>query len=294
MSWQMKAVGLLMRATRKRRFTDPEGGHALLTAPKGPSAPPRRTTSGLAVTERTVDGFPVYAVRRPTTPETCGVVVYAHGGAYVNEIAKQHWQLVAHVARELDVEVWVPIYGLAPQHTAARARGLMATLLEQAGGRSTYVAGDSAGGGLALLAAQQDARRPDSTLKGVTVLAPWVDLTMANPEIAEVEKVDPWLARAALHEVARVWAAGTALDDPSVSPLFGEMKGLPPTAIWVGTRDITLPDSRLLAARLTDAGVDVSYHEQDGAIHVFPILPVPEAGPARARILDHVRRHLGA
>lgn len=285
----MRAVGAFMRATRKRRYADPHGGRALLDRPKGDPTPPERAMRGLEVSRETVDGFTVYAVRRASVVPGRNVVIYAHGGAYVNEIVKQHWQLVAHIARELDVEVWVPIYGLAPHHNAASARRLMATLLGREGVEAFYLGGDSAGGGLALIATLDEAGRAASLLRGVGVLAPWSDLTMSNPEIPRVEKTDPWLARAALHEVARVWADGTALDDAGVSPLYGDPTGLAPTAIWVGTRDITLPDARLLADRLADAGVDVDLHEQEGAIHVYPLLPVPEAVPAKTQILDHIR-----
>lgn len=292
MSWQMQAVALYARAVRRRVFVSPQGGTTLLTRPKGPSAPPAKAVADLEVRREQVAGFDVYAAGRPGPhggPRP--VVVYCHGGAYVSEIVRQHWQLAADIARDLDVEVWVPIYGLAPQHNAAAARGLMAALLGRlrTEGRPAYLAGDSAGGGLALIAAQHDVATPGSTLVGVTLIAPWLDLTMANPEIDALERVDPWLARPALHEVARVWADGTPLDDPSVSPIHGDLAGLPPVHLNVGTRDITLADTRLLAARLADAGVEVSYDEVDGGIHVVPLLPVPEAGPARARILEHIR-----
>ncbi|HEY1133880.1 MAG TPA: alpha/beta hydrolase, partial [Nocardioides sp.] len=131
-----------------------------------------------------------------------------------------------------------------------------------------------------------------SPLRGLTLMAPWLDLSMANPGIDAVERIDPWLARAALREVARVWAAGTPLDDPSVSPLFGATEGLPRVELWVGTRDVTQPDCRLLAQRLAGTG-EVGYHEVEGAIHVFPILPVPEGRVAAAAMLGHVARDLG-
>lgn len=295
MSWQMRAVALYTRAVRRRVYASPRGARTLLTRPKGPSAPPAKAVADLALRREEVAGFRVYAAHRPgtgTSPRP--VVIYCHGGAYVSEIAPQHWQLAAQIARDLDVEVWVPIYGLAPQHHAAEARTLMAALLGRLReeGRPVYLAGDSAGGGLALAAAQHDVATPGSALAGLTLIAPWLDLTMANPEIDALERVDPWLARPALHEVARVWAGGIPLDDPSVSPIHGELAGLPPVLLTVGTHDITLADARLLAARLADAGVEVAYDEVDGGIHVVPLLPVPEAAAARALIHDHIRRCL--
>ncbi|MGN6251435.1 MAG: alpha/beta hydrolase fold domain-containing protein [Marmoricola sp.] len=283
MSWQMSVVGWYLRATSKRRFGR-EGGHeALLARPKRSSVPPERALRGLEVRTAVVAGRDAHTVAAPGTPPGAPVVVYLHGGAYVSEIVVQHWQLVAEVARRLPVEVRVPIYGLAPQHHALEALALTTAVLEQLRqeGRDVLLAGDSAGAGLALITAQQSGHLLGDRLRGLSLMAPWLDLTMANPEIPAVEERDPWLARAALHGVAASWADGLDLRDPRVSPLFGAMTGLPPVDLWVGTRDITLPDTRLLR----DALPDVRYHELPGAIHVVPLLPVPEGRVAREEMI---------
>lgn len=295
-SWQMRAVGGVFRLTKRRRFADPEGGDALLQRAKKDPAPPARLRQRLDVEDETVDGFAVHRVRRPGAGDAGPVVVYLHGGAYVNEIVRQHWDFVAGLVEgvdpALDLEAWVPIYGLAPDHTMAEARALVATLLQRLAdaGRSAYLMGDSAGGGLALVAAQEAVAAGHDHVRGLTVMAPWVDLAMANPEVDLVEPTDPWLARAALHRVAEVWAGEEPVASPGVSPLAGEMGGLPPVEIWVGTRDVTQPDSRLLAERLRAAGVGVAYHELAGGIHVVPLLPVPEGRRAartiRTRLQD--------
>ncbi|WP_182525672.1 alpha/beta hydrolase fold domain-containing protein [Nocardioides dongkuii] len=293
-SWQLTGVAGLMRATRKRAFRTREGGHQLLARPKGPSAPPRAVTRRLRVTTTSVDGFDVHRVSRPGTAPDAPVVVYLHGGAYVSEIVAQHWSLVAEIATALDAEVWVPVYGLAPEHTATEAHGLVAALLEElyAAGRACCLAGDSAGGGLALAATQLAVARGRSPVRGLTLIAPWLDLGMRNPEVDELEPHDPWLARPALRVVADAWRGDLSLDDPRVSPILGDLAGLPPVETWVGTRDITLPDCRLLRDRLAGLG-EVAHHELPGGIHVVPLLPVPEARPARERIVAGLGRRLG-
>lgn len=281
----MAAVAAYMRLARKRHYADPRGGRALLDRPKGSHAPPRRVERRVSQARERVDGFEVYVVRPHRVAAGEGpAVVYLHGGAYVSEIVEQQWSLVADLAERVGVEVQVPIYGLAPHHHAAEALDLVLTVLARlaATRRPTYLVGDSAGGGLALLAAQHT---EVTTVRGMTLMSPWLDLTMANPEIAAVERRDPWLARAALHEVAESWAAGTPLDDPRVSPLYGRLEGLPPIDLWVGERDITLPDCRLLRDRV---GGPLAYHEEPGALHVYPILPVPEGRAARGQVLRRV------
>ncbi|TIC85907.1 alpha/beta hydrolase [Nocardioides sp. GY 10113] len=291
MSWQMQAIGLYTRATRKRRFADPLGGERLLSEPKGSPEPPAKVVDGLLVSMHDIAGFPAYAVTREDTAYyDVPTVVYAHGGAFVSEIVGPHWQLIAQLAREVDAAVLVPIYGLAPQHTAREANEMMATIVDRSNGegRPTYLVGDSAGGNLVLVAAQQAAARGATCIRGVTAMAPWLDLTMSNPEVEALEPHDPWLARAALHEVARVWADGTPLDDPTISPLFGPADGLPPVDLWIGDRDICAPDARLLRDALRAAGNDLTYHEQPGALHVYPLLPTPEGRRARAEMIDHI------
>lgn len=290
-SWQMSAVGWYMRATSKRRFAR-EGGHeALLARPKKSAEPPARALQGLEVTTAPVRGVDVHTVTAADTPADAPVVVYLHGGAYVNEIVVQHWQFVAEVARRLPVEVRVPIYGLAPHHDAREALALTTAILEQLRDerREVLLAGDSAGAGLALITAQHSGHVLGDRLRGLSLMAPWLDLTMANPDIPAVEARDPWLARTALHGVAAAWSNGLDLRDPRVSPLFGPMTGLPPVDLWVGTRDITLPDTRLLRDRLPQ----VSYHELPGAIHVVPILPVPEGRAARGEMIEWMGERLG-
>jgi monoterpene epsilon-lactone hydrolase len=288
-SWQMTAVGALMRLTRRRRYASAAGGRALLERAKGPSAPPASLARRFAVSTTRVVGHDVHSVRRHDVETDAPVVVYLHGGAYVSEIVTQHWAFIAEIATRLDVEVQVPIYGLAPEHRGDEAVAFVDAVLDRLAGRVCWLAGDSAGGGLALVAAQQ---RSDGAVRGVTLIAPWLDLGMSNPGIDEVEPHDPWLTRPGLRVVADAWAGDLPLQDPRVSPLHGRLEGLPPVDLWVGSRDITLPDCRLLRHRLAETGGDVTYHEEPGAIHVFPLLPVPEGRRARRSIVERMRAGL--
>lgn len=298
MSWQMRAVGLFLKAVKSGRYASVEGADRMLTRRKGSPAPPAWVTASLRVGLDRMGGFRVYRVARPGVHGPVPVVVYLHGGAYVSEIVKQQWAFVAEVAERLDVEVWVPIYGLAPHHTAGEARIFLAEVLAslEEEGRPAYVVGDSAGGGLALLAVQHYAEAGGTLVRGMTLMAPWLDLTLGNAGIEEVEPRDPWLARAPLHEVARVWAGDIPTDDPRVSPIFGRLEDLPPVDLWVGTRDICLPDARVLADRLgrgQGGGAAVAYHEIPGGLHVFPLMPVPEGRAARAQIIGRIGEVLG-
>ena len=291
-SWQMRAVALYVRATRKKRYATREAGLAFLHSAKGPSDPPAKALGDSRVSTHRVRGRDVHVVRGPGhTASAAGAVVYLHGGAYTNEVVDQQWAFVAALAARTGVEVHVPIYGLAPHHTASEAVALVHGLVAQ--GRSVVLLGDSAGGGLALVAAQQAAPAVRQRVAGLLLIAPWIDLTMANPAVDAVEPTDPWLTRAGLHPIARSWAGDLALDDPVVSPLFGDLTGLPPVEVWVGTRDITAPDCRELERRMPD-GAAFALHVEDGAIHDYPLLPTPEGRAASREIGERVTALLTA
>lgn len=309
-SWQMTAVATAIRLTRGRRLRTEAGGRRLIAQPKGSPVPPLSVSSRCTVRRTEVNGFAVYVIRSTAAVGTVGgdrdrdsggdgdaggspAVVYLHGGAYVNEIVGQHWALIADLADETQCDVHVPIYGLAPQHHALTGLETVTAVVEGIGrqGRAVHLVGDSAGAGLALLTAQATVR--EQWVASVTVMAPWLDLSMSNPAIAEVERTDPWLNRAGLRPVAAAWAGDLELTDPRVSPLYGDLTGLPPVTTWVGTRDITLPDCRLLHQRLT-GGPMGGYHEEPGAIHVYPLLPVPEGRSARRALLADVTARVTA
>ncbi len=287
-SWQMRAVATVIRPFFKREFASEAAGHAMLARPKGSPAPTRAVTRRHRVDRRQVHGRDVYVVRpgRADAAPSARALVYLHGGAYTNAIVKQHWALIGHLAARTGCDVHVPLYGLAPAHHGLEALDLVTAVIGELSGdgRACYLVGDSSGGGLALLATQASPRR----VAGLTVIAPWLDLSMGNPGIAAVEPHDPWLSRAGLRPIADAWAHGLPLTDPRLSPLYGDLTELPPTQVLVGTRDITVADCRALRDRMPP-GAPLTYHEEPGAIHAYPMLPVPEAAVARRAIVAHIR-----
>ncbi len=291
-SWQMGVVAAYVRLTRSRGFATREGGRRLLERVDPPPEPPAWLRRRHRVEARDVEGHRVHAVTASGQPHEPGSVVYLHGGAYTSAIARQHWSLVARLARDTGRTVHVPLYGLAPQHDALEALAFAQAVAEGLpADEPVHLAGDSAGGGLALVLGQHWPQGAPP-LAGITLIAPWLDLAMSNPGIDEVEPHDPWLTRTGLHVIADAWAGGLAREDPRVSPVRGELDRLPAVAVHVGTRDITLPDCRLLRDLLGPGRV--RYFEVEGAIHVHPLLPVPEGRTARGRITAFARETLDA
>lgn len=144
-------------------------------------------------------------------------------------------------------------------------------------------------------------------LSSLVLISPVLDLALDNPASELLEPEDPWLGLAGLRVIVPLWAGELALRDPQVSPLYGEIKGLPPMMLLSGTRDLLNPDARRLSTRFQgkkggDKGEGVGgsvelerflYVEGEGMVHVFPLLPHWEGGVARGRVLGFVREHLG-
>ena len=288
-SWQTHAVCVYLRVTRKKRYRTTEAGlrsmaDGIPAAPLPDELHDRTSVAPLAggelVTVRPADGIVAGA----------GAVVYLHGGAFVNGIQPQHWSLVGHLADSTHREVHVARYPLAPEHDVTHAEAFLTALHDRfAPDGPLHVIGDSAGGTLTLLLGQ--AHVGEGTIAGLTLIAPWLDLSMTNPAVDLVEPHDPWLTRAGMRPIAAHWVAGRALTDPTVSPLYGDLTGLPPTLVLVGSRDICRPDCDRLV-ELAPSSVDLTLHVEDGSPHDYPLLPTPEGRRARQAITEHVLRTL--
>ena len=249
--------------------------------------PPARLRPRVNVALQTRSGWPIYTLTpQRKAPER--TVIYLHGGGWVNEIAAQHWKLAAQIAGKGRAEVIVPIFPLVPFATAADVVPAIAALAAEhiSAGRSLCLVGDSAGGQIALSAALLLRDEHDVVIPRTVLISPVLDLSLANPHIKSVEPTDPWLGRDALLVFADRWRGELSVDDPRVSPLAADLRGLGPLTVFSGTRDILNPDARLLAEKATAAGVDIDYHEQPGLLHVYPLMPTPEGRAARALIVE--------
>lgn len=283
----------------KRRYASVErtSRHIAAQATRPSSvSPPRRLRRRVVVRRQDRQSWPVYNVEPLGGPEPARTVLYFHGGAYINEITRYHWSLGARMAREASCRCVVPIYPLGARAGAARvvatAADIAGELAEEAGdlvlAGELILAGDSAGGGLALatgLALRDRGLRPAR----IILLSPWLDARTDRPQQAALEPRDAMLAAAGLREAARTYACGLPLDDPRISPLNGELRGLAPIAVFTGTHDILNPDSHRLRERCHESEVACELIEAPGMPHVYALMPTPEGRNARRRLVELLR-----
>jgi len=227
-------------------------------------------------------------------------VLYLHGGAYTRGSVRSHRSFCSRLSAAVGAPVLAVDYRLAPEHPYPAAvedavvayRWLLGEGLEP---DRVAIAGDSAGGGLAaalLLAARAAG---DPLPAGAVLLSPWLDLTLAGASMDLRAAEDPICSRDSLAPSAAWYAGDEDLACPLVSPLFGELEGLPPLLVLVGTAEVLLDDSLRFAAAADAAGVDLTLAEEEGLLHVWPLFPdVPEADAAVALIAEWVRKRTGA
>lgn len=235
--------------------------------------------------------FPVHVIR-PRGRRPRATVYYVHGGGYVAPADPLHTKYALRLAEVLDAEVVVPDYPLAPGDDWRASHDV---LLDDIAARCesqdrVLLAGDSAGGGIALALAQSLRDRGGAQPSELVLLSPWVDLTTSTPETYDLDAIDPWLQITKLDLYAEWWAGRPEdLARHEVSPALGDLAGLPRTLMICGTRDLLVPGCRLLADRAAalDPGQwDLTYLEAPDLIHVFPLMPIPEAGTAWRHTLE--------
>ncbi len=258
----VRGQGLLTRKSVERQMAELAGREYPAHAPV-----PRRMREEYDLVEDEVDGCVVLRMT-PKSGASGKQLLYTHGGSYVNPIVGAQWWFIDRMARGSGVTLTVPLYRLAPEGGVDRAydflRGIYLDLTRSG---PVTLAGDSAGGGLALGQAidYRDAGLPAP--KQVILIAPWVDIALTNPAAELLEPVDPVLRVATVRTCGRLWAGERDHRDPMLSPLFADLGGLPPVHTFQGGRDILAPDALLLAQRLADAGNEGTFTLDPGGIH---------------------------
>lgn len=214
-------------------------------------------------------------------------LLYLHGGAYVLGSIDSHRGIASHIAIAAGCRVLLVDYRLAPENkfpaalddAVAAYRWLLAQGYMP---ERIAIAGDSAGGGLtaATLVSLRDSGNP-LPAAGI-MLSPWADLQLTGESCKSVGRRDPMISVKGLRKGALGYAGRQSLREPLISPIYADLKGLPPLYIQVGTCEILLDDSRRLAEKAMSDGVDVELYVCDGMFHVYQVFSplVPESRDA--------------
>ena len=218
------------------------------------------------------------------------LILYIHGGAYVNEINLQHHLYCMKLSRKLDAYVLAPVYGLAPNHKAIEAFDAIAELYKNilTSDKNIILMGDSAGGGFVLSFTQYLKTVNLSQPNYVVVFSPWVDISMSNPPYESVD--DCILGEIGLKEIGKSWAGDLNTTDYRVSPIFGDNKNLSKTLIFAGENEIFYKDIVKYVQNLKNDGVNAKFIIGKEMFHIYPLFPCPEAKKAFKEVKKEIMK----
>jgi acetyl esterase/lipase len=218
------------------------------------------------------------------------VILYIHGGGYVSGSIASHRSMVSHLGLAAGARTLALGYRLAPEAPFPAAcddvlAGYRFLLDSGIAPGSIVIAGDSAGGGLTMATMLALRAGAGPLPAGGFVISPWVDLENAGATMASKAAIDPMISKPYLDEIAALYLHGAAPRDWRASPLFADLRGLPPLLIQVGTAETLLADATRLAAAAAEADLHVTLSTWPDMIHVWHLFH-PRLSDARAAIAE--------
>ena len=249
--------------------------------------PPKAIEKICNIATRNINGRKAF-ILSPKEVKSERHILYLHGGAYVQNFVNQHWKFLSLLVRSTGCTITAPDYPLAPKHTYIDSFGMVIQLYRQiiddAGAGNVIVMGDSAGGGFALALCQNLLIEKIAQPKRIVLLSPWLDVTLKNPEIAAIDRQDPFLGISGLRKAALAYAGNTDLNSFMLSPINGPLAGLGEISLFIGTKDILVADARKLLVLAKENGVAIDYHEYEDMVHVWMLLYFRESRKAQDEI----------
>ncbi|KHN98983.1 esterase [Metarhizium album ARSEF 1941] len=278
-SWRARLLSWYLWLWCKGDFTSAEALHKRIAKARKHAPdyrPPQHLSTKFMVEERQANGYPVFEVAPKSETPNAARILYLHGGSFMFEIQRPHWTLIALLAERLQASVTVPIYPLGPEKKLKDMYGMLQPIHDEMAasrdGSPFLVVGDSAGGCMALVLAQEAIRAGTRLAAGLVAITPVVDATFTNTEAHELSKRDPWLDVVGCIEVGELVRGEWPTDDARLRPLFGDVDGMPPMMLFAAGEDLLTPDTKRFAEKAAAAGRHVTLVEGPGMMHVWPVV----------------------
>lgn len=256
------------------------------------SEPTRKIRSSFRVEKALVDGHAVFTLNHKHTAGQ-KTILYLHGGAYIDSFVKPHWNFMYTLIQQLDCVIITPDYPLAPENTFKETFTMLSEvykeLMETTNPDGIVMMGDSSGGGLALALAQLASKEKWPQPKQIILLSPWLDISLSNPEIMDIDPSDNFLGADGLKMVGEAFAGGFPKDHYLLSPIYGKLTGLAPVSLFIGSREILVADARKLKKFADEKEITLNYIEYPGMFHAWMLLNLPESKRARKEIIELIR-----
>lgn len=221
------------------------------------------------------------------------IILYCHGGGYATGSIKYARTITSKLAMSTSMDVLAFDYRLAPEHPYPAAiedamRAWNYLMLLGYGARDVIIAGDSAGGNLALVLGLKLKEEQRLLPRGLMLLSPWTDMTFSGLSFQNKAQSDPILDAEYLYRIREGYAGVQDFTNPTLSPLFGDLKNFPPTYIQVGENEILYSDAVRLHKRLVEANVSTHIDIFERMWHVFQMAPFKTAYDAMNRCAEFI------
>ena len=244
-----------------------------------------------------IEGVPAKWI---STPETIQdkLLFFLHGGGHVSGSIKTHQDFAARLSRVSKARVILIDYRLAPEHPFPGLEDAVKAYKwliedEKINPKNLIIGGDSAGGNLTLTTLLKLRELNIDLPIAAILMSPWTDLVGTGESMKTKVEVDPFISPEAGELFAKLYAGKNDRTNPLISPLYGDLKGLPPLFIQVGTAEVLLDDSMRLAERAKAAGVEVELDVWEDMIHDFAMFAavVPESQQGIENIGKFLLKH---
>jgi monoterpene epsilon-lactone hydrolase len=295
-SWRSVALNALLRVTMRGRLAHDVDVVSLRQRYEKLDARQFRLPADVERTTGACGAVPVEWVRVPQSRDE-RLILYLHGGSFAFRFPNAHAALVARLCRCLGAHAVIPDYRLAPEHPFPAApddchRAYQALLVPAASARRIVLAGDSAGGNLALVTIQRARDAGEPLPSCAVLLSPALDCTLTSPSMADYDGQDPMLQLSTLLVLRRCYVRSPEqYINPEVSPLFADFRGFPPLFLQAGSSEMLRDEAVRAADKAHAAGVDVELEIWPEVPHVFQIAQfLPEAATA----IEHIARFVPA
>lgn len=200
-------------------------------------------------------------------------ILYIHGGAYVAETSDKHWEFIGKIVSDTGATVILPDYPLTPKYNYEDVFNMIEPLykdiIERINPEDLIIIGDSAGGGISLALEEKLVQEKERLPKKLILISPWIDVTLTNKDIDNVEKYDKELNKETLKLAGKVYAGNTDPTNYLISPIYGNLEGLKNVVIYTGTYDILNPDIHKLIENAKDVNTNITLKEYKEAGHIW-------------------------
>ena len=291
-STQSKLFTVLLRLINKKSFLEKQLAANKLSLFNCPE-PTSIVLQHSRVHKFQINGRNVFTLEPKNKSVNGRHILYLHGGAYVQGFNRFHWQFLASLIKHTNCTITAPDYPLAPAKTYLESFEMVTTLYRKliltVSTNNLILMGDSSGGGFALALAQKLRNEKVIQPDRIILLSPWLDITLSNPSISELNAIDPFLEEKSLRFAGSLYAASMSPDYYLLSPINGSLEGLGRISLFIGSREILAADTRKLKLIADTNRIPLDYYEYADMVHGWMFLNFPESKMARKQIVDLIK-----